>query len=135
MVFFDTNVLVYAADATEPDKKTIAQSLVRNAAIKKDGAVSIQVLTEYSNVAMRKLGLPPATVRNHVSEFARRLVFVEPRVSHLLRALEIQALCRISIWDALIVAAAEASGCDTILSEALAAGETYCGVRVENPFL
>jgi predicted nucleic acid-binding protein len=35
----------------------------------------------------------------------------------------------------MIVAAAEKAGCARILSEDLSAGQTYFGVRVENPFL
>ena len=134
MRFFDTNVLVYAIDGGEPVKRRIAEKLVRDAIIRRDSAVSIQVLTEFSNVAMRKLGQSPDAVRHQVSTLAQRLVFVEPRVEHLLRALEIHAFCRISIWDALIVAAAESAGCDTILSEDLSPDQDYCGIHVENPF-
>jgi len=41
---------------------------------------------------------------------------------------------RISIWDALILRAAEVSGCRRVLSEDLADGTTYGSVVVENPF-
>ena len=37
-------------------------------------------------------------------------------------------------YDALIVAAAEASGCDEILTEDLNDGQVYCGVKAVNPF-
>jgi predicted nucleic acid-binding protein len=40
----------------------------------------------------------------------------------------------ISYWDALIVAAAERAGCSAILSEDLAAGQTYLGIPVIDPF-
>jgi predicted nucleic acid-binding protein len=42
---------------------------------------------------------------------------------------------RISLWDALIVRAAEVSGCGRLLSEDLANGAVYGSVRVDNPFL
>jgi predicted nucleic acid-binding protein len=42
---------------------------------------------------------------------------------------------RISLWDALIVCAADVSGCERILSEDLSHGATYGSIRVENPFL
>lgn len=134
MRFFDTNILVYAIDGSEPVKRRIAENAIRKAIVNRDAAVSIQVLTEFSNIAIRKFGQPPDAVRHQVSTLAQRLVFVEPRVDHLLRAIEIHALCQISIWDALIVAAAEAAGCDTILSEDLNPGQSYCGIRIENPF-
>ena len=41
---------------------------------------------------------------------------------------------RVSIWDALILRAAEVAGCRRVLSEDLADGGTYGSVVVENPF-
>jgi predicted nucleic acid-binding protein len=41
----------------------------------------------------------------------------------------------ISLWDALIVRAAEVAGHGRIPSEDLAHGTVYGSVRVENPFL
>jgi predicted nucleic acid-binding protein len=40
----------------------------------------------------------------------------------------------ISIWDALIVRAAEVSGCLRLLSEDLSHGRTYGSVTVWDPF-
>ena len=53
----------------------------------------------------------------------------------MMRFLEIHAFCQISIWDALVVAAAEAGGCDTILSEDFNDGQHYCGLLARNPFV
>lgn len=41
---------------------------------------------------------------------------------------------QISYWDAAILEAAKALGCETVLSEDLNDGQDYGGVRVENPF-
>jgi predicted nucleic acid-binding protein len=41
----------------------------------------------------------------------------------------------ISLWDALIIRAAEAAGCRRLLSEDLAHGAVYGSIRVENPFV
>jgi predicted nucleic acid-binding protein len=40
----------------------------------------------------------------------------------------------ISYWDAAILEAARALGCDVVLSEDLSDGQDYAGVRTENPF-
>lgn len=40
----------------------------------------------------------------------------------------------ISYWDAAIIEAAHAAGCDVVLSEDLDDGQRYDGVRVLNPF-
>ena len=134
MRFIDTNVLVYAMDPADARKQRISRELLKQSAAKRDGAVSIQVLTEFSNVMLNKFHRPADVVGATVSTFAEDLIFIEPLVRHLTRALEIHAFCQISIWDALIVAAAEAGGCDTILSEDLNDGQTYCGILARNPF-
>ena len=41
---------------------------------------------------------------------------------------------RLSYWDAAILEAARALGCEVVLSEDLTHGRSYDGVRVENPF-
>ena len=41
----------------------------------------------------------------------------------------------ISYWDAAIIEAARATGCELVLSEDLSHGRDYAGVRVENPLL
>ena len=40
----------------------------------------------------------------------------------------------LSYWDAAILAAARAQGCDTVYSEDMNAGQDYAGLRVVNPF-
>ena len=51
------------------------------------------------------------------------------------RAIETLTRYGISYWDALIVAAAERSGCRKLLSEDLNPDQRYNGVVVENPFV
>ena len=50
------------------------------------------------------------------------------------RAIETLRRYGISYWDALIVAAAERSGCRKLLSEDLNADQRYHGIVVVNPF-
>ena len=56
--------------------------------------------------------------------------------AHLLElAWSIQDRFLVSWWDALIVGAAQASGCQILLSEDFQEGQTFDAVRVVNPFL
>jgi predicted nucleic acid-binding protein len=41
---------------------------------------------------------------------------------------------QLSYWDAAIIEAGRALGCEVILSEDLSDGQDYDGVRVANPF-
>ena len=133
MNFIDTNVLVYAFDPRFPEKTRVAVPILSDALRNQNAWISPQVMLEFVAVAVRKTKQTPERIREFL-DLLRKLPVANQTADRIVRAFEIHELCRISIWDALIVAAAEASGCDTILSEGLAAGETYCGVRVENPF-
>ncbi len=52
----------------------------------------------------------------------------------MLAALATRERFGISYWDAAILEAGRALGCDVLLSEDLSEGEDYAGVRIENPF-
>ncbi len=52
----------------------------------------------------------------------------------MLSALSTRQRFDISYWDAAILEAARALGCEVVLSEDLNDGQDYAGVRVENPF-
>jgi predicted nucleic acid-binding protein len=58
----------------------------------------------------------------------------ETTTAVLLAALATRQRFGISYWDAAILEAGRALGCDLVLSEDLSDGEDYAGVRVENPF-
>ena len=58
----------------------------------------------------------------------------ENTVAIMKAAMEARHRFRISYWDAAVIEAARALGCSTVLSEDLAAGRDYDGVRVDDPF-
>jgi predicted nucleic acid-binding protein len=133
--FVDTNVWVYAVDQADPAKHARALELLAPSP-DSDFVVSTQVLVEFYVVVTRTLATPLTgeAAQAMVDQIAR--LPVVPTDSQL--ALAAMAGSRewgISLWDALIVRAAEASGCDLVLSEDLTHGGVYGSVRVENPFL
>lgn len=72
-------------------------------------------------------------VRTYISHF-RQIAVQMPKQEWTDRALAIRSRYGIQFYDALIIAAAEANGCDEILTEDLNDGQTYCGVTAVNPF-
>jgi len=62
------------------------------------------------------------------------LTVVMPDVALVLSAISITQTARISLWDALIVEAARAAGCERILTEDLSHGQVIRGVEVVDPF-
>lgn len=133
--FLDTNVLVYAVDRTDAAKNAKAVSIVQAALRNHQGyAISVQTLTEFANVSLRKLSLPP----DAVLDFLRAFRAIETVVSDnelVSRGVEIKALYGIQFYDAMMVAAAERTEAGEIWSEDLNDGQRYAGVLARNPFL
>lgn len=131
--FIDTNVLIYADAADDGDKQSLASALIAQHLRDGTGVISTQVLHEFVNAAIRKLGLPLDLVRARVRLYSR-FETVNASAAALLDALDLHALHSISVWDALILQAARQSGCVQLLTEDLQAGAVIGGVRIVNPF-
>jgi predicted nucleic acid-binding protein len=131
--FLDTNVLVYADSADEPGKQALATALIADHLRAGSGVISTQVLHEFVNAGLRKLGLPLDLVRSRVRLYSRfETVNASPAAVH--EALDLFTLHKLSFWDALILQAAHQSGCVQLLSEDLQTGASMAGVRIVNPF-
>lgn len=133
--FVDTNVFVYAFDASSGEKGEKARELVRDLWERERGCLSLQVLQELYVTLTRKVGRPLSP------EAASRLVedlsawpCHEPSRVDLLDAIALARKSKVSLWDALILQSARRSGCDVLWSEDLNAGQKLAGVVVRNPF-
>ena len=130
----DTNILVYADAADDPAKQRRAVDLITGLRATGSAVLSTQVLQEYVNVALRKLRLPQALIRERLN-FYRRFDVVPASAELIAGALDLHVLHNLSFYDALVVQAAAASGCQRLLSEDMQHGATFRGVLIENPFL
>lgn len=127
--FFDTNVLVYLA-SSDVAKADRAEQVIAGG-----GAISVQVLNELTNVAQRKMRLSWAETRSLLAT-VRALVSVQT-VSIETHEVGVSLAERygFSVYDAMIVAAAVLSDCDTLWSEDMQHGMMIDGgLRVVNPF-
>ena len=131
--FFDSNILVYAHDAAEPQKRKRARKLLSAHLGDQTAVFSTQVLQEYF-VAATRIGVPAQLAQQHVATYAQANV-VQVTTELILAAIDLHRLQRISFWDALIVRSARAGGCSEVLSEGLKHGQVFDGVRIENPFI
>jgi predicted nucleic acid-binding protein len=131
--FLDTNVLVYTDDLDAPDKQLQALDLLASLRRSGAGVLSSQVLQEYFVAATRKLGVDPATARRKVELFGR-MQLVSPGLDDVLAAIDLHRLHSMSFWDALVVRAAQASGCTRLYSEDFQAGQRILGLEIVNPF-
>jgi predicted nucleic acid-binding protein len=132
--FLDTNVLVYAFDDAEPQKRDRARALL--AAPPAPLVISTQVIGEFYVVVTRKLArpLPDRDAAAAVEQLMRFPVMpVDAQLT--VAAVRTSQAAQLSYWDALIIESAKASGCDRLLTEDLTDGSTLRSVRIENPFV
>lgn len=131
--FLDTNVLLYGYDLDAPEKREIAQDLIERGWTQPGStALSVQVLQEFV-VNFIKAGHTREEAATVAGDFSTWPV-VDVTLPLFRLALEVQARWKTSLWDAMIVAAAQASGARELLTEDLNHGQDYGGVKVINPF-
>jgi predicted nucleic acid-binding protein len=132
-IFLDANIFVYAQDTGAPGKQRKCRDTIVQLANSGDGVVSTQVMQEFYVAATRKLGVSALAAKGVLKTFAVfEIVQISPAIIH--EAIDCSILNQISFWDSLILAAAAAADCSTVLSEDLNAGQTILGVKVQNPF-
>jgi predicted nucleic acid-binding protein len=133
-VFLDTNFLVYAIDNRDAAKRNTARRLLRNLEPESNAVISTQVLQEFYVAATRKLGVAPNLARNIV-QLLRNFEVITVTPLLIERAIGHSIGSQLSFWDALIITAAEAAGCQAVWTEDWQSGREIAGVRVVNPFL
>ena len=128
--FIDTNVLLYllSAEGSKADRAEEVLAL--------GGTISVQVLNEFAAVATRKLRLPWSAI-GEILETLRAVCTVVPLTEAVhVRGMALAQRYGLSVYDAMIAAAALESGCRVLLSEDLQHGQVLDGVlRLRNPFL
>jgi predicted nucleic acid-binding protein len=133
--FLDTNILIYAFDKGDPDKRRLAQDLLRRALLG-HMVISTQVLAEFAATMLHKLS--PAASPQQVSAILDSLAPIKliiPDGDIVRRAVEVRARYGLHFYDGMVVAAAErGGGCGRIWSEDLNSGQKYFQIVVENPF-
>jgi predicted nucleic acid-binding protein len=132
--FLDSNVLVYAYDASNPQKQTVAQALVERA-VAGEAMASTQVLAEFAATLLHKI-TPPANPEAVMAilDSLGPIKLIAPDAGIVRRAVEARSTYGVHFYDGMIVAAAERAGCQRILTEDLNPGQKYFGVTVSNPF-
>jgi predicted nucleic acid-binding protein len=128
--FADTNVLLYLTSGDLAKAQT-AERLLDEGLV-----LSVQVLNEFAHVARRKFGLSWAQTNDMLGTITSVSTVVPLTLETHRRGLALAELHRFATYDAMIVAAAELSGCDVLYSEDMHAGMLVAGrLRIVNPFV
>ncbi len=130
--FIDTNVLVYAHDGGAGRKHDKAVDLLARLFEDGTGALSIQVLSEFYSVAIRKLAMKSEEAEAAIADLASWTTH-RPAHADLLRAARLHRRYQLGWWDALILNSAIELGCVVLWSEDLSA-QRYGALAVRNPF-
>ena len=131
--FVDTNILLYAVDQTNPQKSAIAREWIARLWQSSSGRISWQVLHEYYTNAVRKIGVPAPVARETVETLALWRP-VDSSFGLVQAAWHCMDTAGLSYWDALVIAAAQRSGCNWLLTEDMQHGRSIDGVTIHNPF-
>lgn len=126
---------MYARDASDLEKQAIAASWIEHLWTSAGGRLSVQVLQEYYVTTTRKLdpGLPAEEARQDVRDLAAwRPIRIDEAIVEA--AWRIEDRYKLSFWDSLIVGAAQAAGCEALLTEDLQHGLEVDGLHVVDPF-
>jgi predicted nucleic acid-binding protein len=126
--FFDTNVLLYliSGDAT---KATRAEHLMGEG-----GVISVQVLTEFTDVASRKYGSPLIRVYEVLSIIRDICDVQNVTVETYELGWSLAHRHRFRIFDGMIIAAAILADCRTLFSEDMQHGQRIQRIEIRNPF-
>ena len=132
--FLDTNILLYAVLEAPADvaKRAVARKLIDDG----NCAFSMQVFQEFYSQAIRPSranALLPAEATGLIRGW-RRFPVQETTFALFESGLAILRTGGFSFWDAMIVAAARAQGCEILYSEDMQDGRIIDGLRIVNPF-
>ncbi len=135
-VLLDTNVLVYAYDLADRGKQRRAVEVLESLALRRAGAISTQVLSEFFSTVTHKL-VKPLPIEAAEVEVARHLQMW--RVLDLTALIVMEAIRgvrnhHLNFWDAQIWAVARLHHIPVVLSEDFGDGAVLEGVRFLNPF-
>ena len=129
----DTNVLAYAEGINDARKQQVA-ILMLDVIGPEDVVIPVQALGELFNVLVRKAKRPANEAQAALLSWQDTHPVVDTSAAVLASALDLATAHHLSIWDAVIVAAAAEADCRVLVSEDLQEGFTWRGVTVVNPF-
>jgi predicted nucleic acid-binding protein len=132
----DTNVLVYALDAGEPERAGRAREWLELLVAADQAALSAQALTELANVCLHRLDprWSPAATLGHLSDLAQAVPVLPVTQSVVLEALRGVQDHQLSFFDAQMWASARLNQIPYLLTQDMASGATIAGVTMVDPF-
>ena len=134
--FYDTNILIYAYDLSEPRKRKLCKQIVKDVFSGKDvGVVSGQILVELYNSLTRKLAVPTDSARKIVESFilSENWLKINYNENTIKAALKSSFAFKSPFPDTLIAETMKDHGLNTIITENEKDFIKIPGIKVINP--
>lgn len=138
MIAIDTNVFVYAFDASDPVKQAKARLFLASVIVNGEAAivpwqVAVELLARFRRwEAAGKMSTDE--VQERFNEFLNIWRVHLPSTQLFERYFHFRNRYSLSHWDGLLVAACENAEASTVFSEDMQDGADYDGVKIVNPF-
>jgi predicted nucleic acid-binding protein len=131
----DTNLLVYAYDSTEGEKRRRAIGVLRTLGSSTQGSLSTQILGEFFNTVTRSIPVPLSAddAERSVAEYVASWLVHAITPAVVLEAIRGAQRFHLAYWDALIWATAKLNQIPAVLSEDFQDGAILENVRFINP--
>ncbi len=131
--FVDTNILVYAHGVSARSKRERAVELLTRLFEEGNGALSVQVLSEFYGAITRKQAMTSEQAEAIIADLGGWSIH-RPGHEDVLKAARLRRRYKLSWWDAMIVNSAIQAGSAILWSENLSDGQRFATVTVRNPF-
>ena len=133
-LFFDTNLLVYAMDPTEPEKRARSVALLKAAFGRGRLVISPQILNEsYAAIVHRRKLVPSAQAAAYLGTLIPACTAPLDAGTHR-AAIAIETRHRLSWWDSLAIASALQARCDHFVSEDMRDRQVVESLTIVDPF-
>ena len=134
-IFVDASVLIHAHDLDSGLKRAIAEQVLKQLWHDETGMLSTHVLQEFYAALTGGIAspVPRRAARDLIQAYGVWPV-VTLDAADLLAASDFEERYRLSLRDALVVAAARKSGATLLLSESVRPYRPISGLELQNPF-
>lgn len=131
--FVDTNVILYACDASAVQKHDLSVGLLARLAANKSGVLSIQVLMELYSNATRKFRMSSDEAEAVLDDFADWRLH-RPDYASIIEAVQLQRRYKLAWYDAMILNSAIESDCSILWTEDFSDGQRFGDLVIRNPY-
>lgn len=129
--FVDTNILIYAYSATEPEKKRVSLELLSQEEV----LISTQVVNEFIWVMFRKFSIQFKQINEIVKNFFKNFQIGAVDKEVIFKAIKFAEKYKYSYWDASILSYALLHNCKLVYTEDMQHNQIIDGtLKIVNPF-